>query len=91
MMTQVQSPALPSGLRIRHCCELWYRSQTRLGAQVAVAVAQAGGFSSNWTPSLGTSICLRCSPNKTEKKKKKNLIFEDFVKNTKKFSKHLVK
>ena len=28
-----------SGLRIRHCHELWYRSQMRLGSAVAVAVA----------------------------------------------------
>ena len=27
-----------SGLRIGHCCELWYRSQTQLGSRVAVAV-----------------------------------------------------
>jgi len=44
-----------------------------LGSRVAVAVAvvQAGDYSSNWTPSLGTSIC----PQKTKspKKKKKHL------------------
>ena len=28
-----------SGLRIRRCCELWCRSQTRLGSGVAVALA----------------------------------------------------
>ena len=27
-----------SGLRTQHCCELWYRSQARLGAGIAVAV-----------------------------------------------------
>ena len=27
-----------SGLRIRHCCELWCKSQTRLRSHVAVAV-----------------------------------------------------
>ena len=32
------------------------------GVAVAVAVAVAGQYSSNWTPSLGTSICLRCGP-----------------------------
>ena len=39
MRTQVQSLALLSGLRIRHCLELWCRSQTQLGAGIAVAVA----------------------------------------------------
>ena len=33
------------------------RSQMRLRSHVAVAVAQAGGYSSDLTPSLGTSIC----------------------------------
>jgi len=42
-----------------------------------MAVAYAIGYSSDSdsTPSLGTSICLRCSPRKgkkTKKKKKKN-------------------
>ena len=44
---QVQSLALLSELRIRRCGELWYRSQTRLGSGVAVAVAQAGSCSSD--------------------------------------------
>jgi len=30
---------LESGLMIRHCRELWCRSQTRLGSCVAVALA----------------------------------------------------
>jgi len=55
---------------MQHCCELWRSLKTQLGSQVAVAVAVAGGCSSNWTPSLGTSICCRCGP-KIEKKKKK--------------------
>ena len=38
MVMQVQSLALLSGLRIRHCCELWCRSQTWLGSHIAVAV-----------------------------------------------------
>ena len=40
-------PGLASGLRIRHCCELWCRSQTRLGSHIAVALAQAGSNSSD--------------------------------------------
>ena len=37
---------------------------TRLGACVAVAVAQASSYSSNLAPSLGTSICCRYGPKK---------------------------
>ena len=70
---QMWSPASLSGLRIRHCYELWCRLQMRLGSCVAVAmaVAKAGSCSSNWTPSLGTSICHRCSHKKWNFKKKK--------------------
>ena len=35
MRTQVQ---LLSGLKVQRCCELWCRSQTRLGPGIAVAV-----------------------------------------------------
>ena len=35
---EVQSLALPSGLRIPHCRELWCRSQMRLKSRVAVTV-----------------------------------------------------
>ena len=38
MRLQVRSLALLSGLRIRRCCELWCRLQTRLGSQVAVVL-----------------------------------------------------
>ena len=41
-----------------------------LGSDVAVAVVWAGGYSSDSTSSLGTSICPRCSPKKKKKKKK---------------------
>ena len=37
---QFQSLASLSGLRIRHCCELWLRSQMWLGSSTAVAVVQ---------------------------------------------------
>ena len=36
-------------------------------------MAQASGYSSDLTPSLGTSICHRCSPQKTKKEKRKKL------------------
>ena len=39
MRTQVPSLASLSRLSIRHCHELWCRSQTQLGSPVAVAVA----------------------------------------------------
>ena len=69
--TQVRSLALLSGLRIWHCHEPWHRSQMWLGSHVAVAVVQASSSSSSSIHSLGISICHRCSPKKTKKKKKK--------------------
>ena len=71
MKIQVPSLASLSGLRIWPVCKLQRRSQMRLGSgvAVAVAVAEASGCSSDLTPNLETSICLRCGP---EKKKKKN-------------------
>ena len=87
MRLQVQSLALLSGLRIQRCRELWCRSQTRLGSCVAVALAQAGGYSSDQTPSLGISICRWIGPrnsnnnnnnnNKKDKKKKKKKIAKE--------------
>ena len=62
MRTQFQSPALLSGLRIWLCYELKCRSQMWLRFWVAVTVVQASSYSSVWTPSLGTSICLGCGP-----------------------------
>ena len=67
---RVRSLASLSRLRIQHCLELWCRSQRQLGASVAVAVVQAGSCSSDWTPSLRTSICHGCGPKKTKTKKK---------------------
>ena len=59
MRTQVQHLASLRGLRIRHCHELWCKLQMRLGSGVAVAVLEAGSWSSDSTPSLGTSMCCR--------------------------------
>ena len=70
MKLWVQSLAPLSGLRIWCCRELWCRSQTWLGSCVAEAVAQAGGYGSDWTPSLGTSICHGYGPKKKKRKKK---------------------
>ena len=36
----------------------------KLKSGIAIAVAQAGNCSSDSTPSLGTSICHKCSPKK---------------------------
>ena len=66
MRMQVWSPAQLSGLRIWCCCELWCRSQMRLGSGIAVAVAQANSYSSDSTPNLGTSICCEWGPKKTK-------------------------
>ena len=41
----------------------------RLASHIAVVVAVAGSYSSNSTPSLGTSICRGCGPKKTKKKR----------------------
>ena len=59
---------------------LWRRLQTRLGSRVAVALAKAGTYSSDSTPSLGTSICHGSGPrnDKTKKKKKKSFLFSAF-------------
>ena len=56
--------SLAQWLRVQDCCELWYR----LRSCVAVAVVQVDSYSTDWTPSLWTSICWGYSP----KKKKKN-------------------
>ena len=63
------TPGLAQWVKDRCCRELWYRSQTQLGSRVAVAVASS--YSPDWTLSLGTSICSRCSLKKIKKKKKK--------------------
>ena len=60
MRLRVPSLASLSGLRLQRSHELWCRSLTRLGSQVAVA--QAGSCSSDSTPGLGTSICRESGP-----------------------------
>ena len=64
MRMQVQSLASLSGLRNRCCCELWCRSQMWLGSGTAMAVVEAGSWSSDSTPSLGSSICHGCGSKK---------------------------
>ena len=67
MRTWVQSLA-SLRLRIRHCCGRWCRLQVRLKSGVTVAV-EAGGYSCDLTPSLGTPLCLGCSLKKKRKKR----------------------
>jgi len=57
-------PALLRGLRIWCCRELWCWLQMQLRSGVAVALALAGGYSSDLTPSLGTSMCHGSGPRK---------------------------
>ena len=72
MKLRVRSLALLLGLRIRRCRELWCRLQMRLGSHVTVVLVWASGYSSDSTPSLGTSICRGSGPRKGKKTKNKN-------------------
>ena len=63
MRTQVQSRASLNGLRIQRCCELWYRSQTRLGSHVAVAIALIQPLA--WEPLYAVGVALK-KKKKTE-------------------------
>ena len=69
MRIQARSLALLSGLRIWHCCELWFGSQIQPRSHIAVAVAvvQAGSCSSNSIPSLGTSTYIGAALQKKKK------------------------
>ena len=55
-------PGLAQWVKDPCCRELWYRPQKWLRSCMATAVVWAGGYSSNWTPGLGTSLCCRCGP-----------------------------
>ena len=45
-------------------------------------VADGVGYSSDWTPSLGTSICHGCSPKKTKNKQTKHQMLESHIAET---------
>ena len=72
--TQVQSLASLSGLRIRHCRELWCRSQTRLGSSIAVmwcrpaTTAPVGTLA--WEPPYNPENPTKHKKNQKKKKKK---------------------
>ena len=56
MRMRIRSLASLSGLRIWHCCELWYKLQKWLGSGMAMGVAKAGSRCSfDSAHSLGTS------------------------------------
>ena len=82
---QVWFLASLSGLRIWHCHELWCRLEMWLISGMAVAVASC--CSSNYIPSLGTSICHSCGPNKQTNKQTKmhNTISLKYFQWTRKF------
>ena len=71
MRMLLHSLASLSGSGIHRSPQLWCRSQMQLGSPIAEAVAYAGSYSSNSTPSLGTSIYCQCGPKSKQKKKKK--------------------
>ena len=62
-------PGLAQWVKDLRYHELWRRSQARLGSGVAVAVGQAGSYSSNLTPILRISICCGCGLKKDQEKK----------------------
>ena len=62
-------PALAQWVKDPAHCELWCRLQRWLGSRVAVPLASAGRYSSNSTPSLGTSIRRGSGPRKGKKTK----------------------
>ena len=66
----IPSLASLSGLRMQRHRESRCRSQMQLGSGTAVVVVQAGGCSSNLTPSLGTSIYCGSGPKKKKQRSK---------------------
>ena len=66
----VQSLATISGLRMQHCFRVYQTSKMCLRTNVVMAVAQANTWSSDLTPSSGTSICqCGCEKKKRERKR----------------------
>ena len=49
-----------------------------LRSGIAVAMAQAGSCSSDWTPGLRTAICHECSPKKQKQKKKEKKVINEY-------------
>ena len=80
MRLQVWSLASLSGLSIWHCRELWCCLELWCRLRSYNAVVQASSCSSDWTASLETSMCFKCSPKKQTNKKNQK---------TKKENKHI--
>ena len=51
----------------------WVKDPPQLGSRVVVALAQAGGYGSDWIPSLGTSICAEAAQEMAKRQKKKEI------------------
>ena len=66
-------PGLAQWVKDLALLELWCRLQTQVGSHVAVAVMSASCYSSDWTPSLGTSIAAGVALKRQKKKEKKKL------------------
>ena len=78
MRTPVWSLTLFSGLRIRHCRELWCGPQLRLRCSILCGYGVGLQLQLYLTPSLGTSICRGYNPKKKKKKdnnNKKEILF----------------
>ena len=59
--------SVPGLAQFRRCLEMWCRLQMQLRSRVAVPLVLASGYSSDSTPSLGTSICRGSGPRKGKK------------------------
>ena len=72
MRFQVRSLALISGLRINAQGIAMSRGVgCRCGSDPVLLWLWSTQAGSNWIPSLGTSICLRCGPKKQKNNNKK--------------------
>ena len=72
MRLRVRSLALLSGLGIQRGRELWCGLQMRLGSRVAVALVQAGGYSSDSTPAWEPPYAMGAAQRNSKKTKKIN-------------------
>ena len=63
-------PGLAQWLRIRRCCELWCRSQTRLGSPIAVVVCRLAAVAPirplAWELPYALSVALKSKQNKIQ-------------------------
>ena len=76
---QVRFLALLSRLKIQHCHDLWCRSQTWLGSQVAVAVVKASTEAPIRPVACELPYALGVVLKRPKKKKKRNVIIQDWL------------